>query len=514
MGCRGEPLLAHAHLGLLDYTTYLALAEGWAADRAAGRLPDTVVTATHPPAVTVGRDAPDPEGELLAPAAELERRGLGPHLVERGGRATYHGPGQLMVYPVVDLGARGLGPADLAGLLLEAARSVLERWGTGPLEVRHGLWARGAKLASLGLGVSGGLTRHGLAVNLEPERGPGWSLVVPCGRPGLPVTDLLTLTGRRPDRRALGLALASALAGSLGCRAVPLAPEELLGKKPPWLVLRAAGGADEVPPDVPTVCEAADCPNRARCRLDGRRTYLLLGPACTRACTFCRVPDGSQPRPPDPEEPTRVARDVAALTAGRAGTPIRRVVLSSVTRDDLPDGGAAHLARAVAEVRRLAPGVEVEVLVPDFAGDPAALDAVLAARPDVVGHNLETVPRLYPSVRPGASYRGSLALLARAAAAGHETRSGLLLGLGEDPVEVLGVLRDLLRAGCRRLWLGQYLRPTPAHHPVARYAAPAEFMRLAAHARALGFDEVAAGPLVRSSCSDSGQGRKEGPEWW
>jgi len=175
--------------------------------------------------------------------------------------------------------------------------------------------------------------------------------------------------------------------------------------------------------------------------------------------------------------------------------------VTSVTRDDLPDGGAAQFAATVHALRRELPGALVEVLVPDFRGRTGAMETVLRARPDVVGHNLESVPGLYPRVRPGAEYAEALALIARASASGVPTRSGLLLGLGEDGAEVLGVMRDLARAGCRRLWLGQYLRPTPARRPVARYVSLAEFERLAAHARRLGFEEVAAGPLVRSSCS-------------
>ncbi|HCW50873.1 MAG TPA: hypothetical protein DGR79_02215 [Clostridiales bacterium] len=213
---------------------------------------------------------------------------------------------------------------------------------------------------------------------------------------------------------------------------------------------------------------------------------------------------GRAPAPPDPDEPRRVAE-----AAARSGVPpsasgrvaVRHVVVTSVTRDDLPDGGAAQFAATVHALRRELPGALVEVLVPDFRGRTGAMETVLRARPDVVGHNLESVPGLYPRVRPGAEYAEALALIARASASGVPTRSGLLLGLGEDGAEVLGVMRDLARAGCRRLWLGQYLRPTPARRPVARYVSLAEFERLAAHARRLGFEEVAAGPLVRSSCS-------------
>lgn len=538
--------LGHTHLGLTDYRAYLELARTVVDARLAGRLPDVVVTTSHLPVVTLGRDTTGAGAELRRPEADLARRGVAVHRVGRGGRATYHGPGQLMVYPFVNLRELGVAPVDFAVLLQEAVRRAVREAGAGarvggPVDAGgpvgagrtaggraalavaadRGLWVesdrgqvgprRRAKLASVGLEVRGGVSVHGLALNVEPEPGPGFALVWPCGDPDVRTTDLLTLTGVRFDRWALGERVARTLAGFLGLQAVPLAAEELPGVKPPWLVGRARAGlsgeGDRDCPALPTVCVAADCPNQGRCAAAGRATYLLLGPSCTRRCSFCRVSDGARPAPPDPEEPWRVARAVAGASAApRAAVaggprPGAHVVLTSVTRDDLPDGGAAHFAATVAAVRRLVPEVTVEVLVPDFRGKPGALETVLAARPDVVGHNLETVPRLYPRVRPGASYRASLALLARAAAAGAETRSGVLLGLGEDGAEVLGVVRDLAAAGCRRLWLGQYLRPGPGRHPVARYASPAEFERLARAARAMGFGEVAAGPLVRSSCA-------------
>lgn len=500
-------VLAHTHLSVLDYGRYLRLAETWAAEREVGRLPDLVVTTTHLPVVTVGRDSPDPGSELRVSAWRgQERPGSGPvavHWVGRGGRATYHGPGQLMVYPVVDLAETGLGPVDFVARLLEAARLAVDEWGLAGVRADQGLWAGGAKLASVGLEVRRGVTRHGLSLCLGPEPGPGFALVHPCGTPGLRLTNLADLTGARPNRRALGRSIAAHLARLLGRRPAPLASEELLEAKPPWLVTRQSG--DLRPSGLPTVCAAADCPNQARCASEGRVTYLILGPGCTRGCAFCRVPaEDERPAPADPSEPERIARAVADLTAsqGVAAPGLgRKVVVTSVTRDDLPDGGAGQFAATVRAIRRQAPGSEVEVLVPDFRGHPEALRQVIEARPDVIGHNLETVPRLYPAIRPGAGYARSLALVVSASASPVPVRSGLLLGLGEETAEVLDVIRDLAQAGCRRLWLGQYLRPTPRHHPVARYAPPAEFDRLAAYARKLGFTEVAAGPLVRSSCS-------------
>ena len=269
-------------------------------------------------------------------------------------------------------------------------------------------------------------------------------------------------------------------------------------RKPPWLKRpfpRAAGGAavagslDRL--GLFTVCQEAHCPNQGECFNRGTATFLLLGPRCTRACTFCAVQKGP-PRPPDPDEPRRVAR--AARDLG-----LDYCVLTMVTRDDLADGGAGQVARTVRALRRLQPGLGVEVLVSDLGGGRSALETVLAAGPQVLNHNLETVPRLYGQVRPQADYRRSLELLARAAKADMVTKSGLMLGLGEEIGEVLAVMDDLRRAGCRILTLGQYLAPSPDHHPVVRYLEPRQFEQLAVEARKRGFAAVASGPYVRSS---------------
>ena len=276
------------------------------------------------------------------------------------------------------------------------------------------------------------------------------------------------------------------------------------GAKPPWLRvtigqndtfaatrtrLRAYG--------LHTVCEEAACPNLGRCWRHGRATVMLLGDRCTRGCRFCNV-DKRAVLPPDPGEPQRVAQALRE-------TGLKEVVLTSVTRDDLPDGGAAHWARTVEALHAAAPGVMVEVLVPDFNGDPAAIDAVIRARPEVFGHNLETVPRLYPQARPQADYARSLAVLRQASAAGMITKTSVMLGLGETPEELEQTLRDARAAGCSIFYAGQYLQPTPRHLPVARYVEPAEFDRLRAAAMALGFEFVASAPLVRSSYHEDGQ---------
>ncbi len=273
-------------------------------------------------------------------------------------------------------------------------------------------------------------------------------------------------------------------------------------RQPPWLRFTIPSGpsfrataAEVRRAGVATVCQEARCPNVADCW--GRRTatVMLLGDTCTRGCRFCSVKTARTPAPPDPDEPARVAE-----LAARLGW--RYVVLTSVDRDDLPDAGAAHYAETVRRVREALPDAQVEVLIPDFGGDPTRLARVLQAGPHVLGHNLETVRRLTPLVRdPRASYDTSLAVLAEANR--FRTRpvvkSSLLLGLGETRDEVSEALRDLRAVGCESLAVGQYLQPGKAQVPVARYVTPDEFAALADEARALGFSRVASAPLVRSS---------------
>ena len=245
--------------------------------------------------------------------------------------------------------------------------------------------------------------------------------------------------------------------------------------------------------DLHTVCQSAKCPNRHECWNSGTATMMILGDICTRHCRFCAVAKGS-PVGVDLEEPLRVA--VAAREMG-----LQYVVITSVTRDDLPDGGAGVFSETICAVRREIPGVRVEVLVPDFKGSQESLRAVLEAKPDVFAHNLETVRRLQPVVRPQASYECSLSGLRFAADFRPRVavKSGLMLGMGESNEEVAQALGDLVKAGCEMLTLGQYLAPSAKHHPVARFVEPDEFEGCAAKARAIGFKSVAAAPRVRSS---------------
>jgi lipoic acid synthetase len=290
-------------------------------------------------------------------------------------------------------------------------------------------------------------------------------------------------------------------------RAAPQ-PDAGSGRLPRWVAVRARPlgsghgtralmkGAGLV-----TVCEEARCPNLGACYDRGVATFMVLGETCTRACAFCAVQTGT-PAPPDPAEPERLAR-----AAARMG--LKHVVVTSVDRDDLPDGGIGHFAATVAAVREALPEATVEVLTPDFRGVPDAGARIARAGADVFNHNVETVPRQYDAVRPGADYRRSLDLLAGVKAAAPETwtKSGLMVGLGETDEELFAVFRDLRAAGCDVLTVGQYLRPTARHRPVSRYLPPDGFAALKDAAREMGFAHVAAGPMVRSSFHADGHYR-------
>jgi len=271
-------------------------------------------------------------------------------------------------------------------------------------------------------------------------------------------------------------------------------------RKPEWLRVKTQGteGLWEVKSmldrlSLHTVCQEANCPNVMECFGRKTATFMILGNICTRNCTFCNVTKGDT-SPPDPGEPARVAQAVKELG-------LKHAVITSVTRDDLADGGAAHFAAVIEEIKQTSPLTVVEVLVPDFQGSLDALAMVVEAGPQVINHNLETVPRLYPEVRPRADYRRSLELLSRVKkmSSGIRTKSGIMLGLGEKRDEVLGIMRDLRDVGCDLLTIGQYLAPSERHHPVVEYVHPSVFAEYKEIGQEMGFSYVASAPLVRSS---------------
>ena len=288
--------------------------------------------------------------------------------------------------------------------------------------------------------------------------------------------------------------------------------ERRFDPKPEWLKVRFPGGPEYLrlkglmrERRLHTVCEEARCPNIGECWEAGTATFMILGDTCTRACAFCAIKSG-RPLPLDTGEPLRVAQAVRRMG-------VRHAVVTSVNRDDEPDGGAAVFAATIRWIRRLSPGTSVEVLIPDFVGNWEALATVMAARPEILNHNTETVPRLYPRVRPKARYERSLELLRRARELAPDgiTKTGVMVGLGETRHELLLVMTDLADAGCDVLTVGQYLRPSVKHAPVERYYRPEEFEELAEEGRRLGLRHVEAGPLVRSSYHAERQVASLGP---
>lgn len=275
-------------------------------------------------------------------------------------------------------------------------------------------------------------------------------------------------------------------------------PETGTRARPEWLKVRVPGGETYSrlknlirSQTLHTVCEEARCPNMGECWNNGTATFMILGDVCTRSCGFCAVKTG-RPTELDADEPRRVAQAVKMMN-------VRHAVITSVNRDELYDGGAQIFAETIRQVRATNPGTKVEVLIPDFQGEEFALNVVLDALPDILNHNLETVPRLYKVVRPQAKYERSIALLERAKRRGFVTKTGMMLGIGERTEEVIEVMKDIRRVNCDILTLGQYLQPTKSHLPVVRFVHPEEFVSLKLAGLEMGFKHVESGPLVRSS---------------
>ncbi len=491
---------------------------------------DYLLLLEHPPVYTLGTRA-DPAHVLVPPAvvgAELVR-------TDRGGDVTYHGPGQLVGYPIVTLPEWRDGTRDVVAYVRKLEAVLIAALGDlGIAAERHdrftGVWVGDAKIAALGVKVARGRTRHGFALNIEPDLGM-FDHIVPCGIPDKAVTSLAALLPSSPSMRRVVDAVVASFAEHFGHDPVerqdvvwrespatptaPRAPVRLLGRlaeagvhidavddltlhRPEWMKVRANMGADYRATkrvmrtlELHTVCEEAGCPNIYECWADRTATFMILGDRCTRACGFCQV-DTRKPLVPDPGEPERVADAVAKLGLAHA-------VVTSVARDDEPDGGAAIFAATIRAIRERMPATRVEVLIPDCKGDPDALATIFDARPDVLNHNLETVARLQRAARPSAAYSRSLTVLARARSAGLVTKSGIICGMGETEVELRGAIADLRSVGVDILTLGQYLRPSARHLPVVRWWHPDELAALGAYAESLGFAHVEAGPLVRSS---------------
>lgn len=496
---------------------------------------DYLLMLEHPNVVTLGL-----RGDMSHVLVDPEAFGARVLRTDRGGDVTYHGPGQLVAYPVVSVAMRPGAVPAYVGQVEQTVIDTLADFGieSGRLCGFPGVWVdpKGPsprKICAVGVRISRGRSMHGLALNVHPDM-EWFSRIVPCGIRDMGVTSLAA-EGVDCSMEEVVEAFSSRAIATwaphgeferqdvAGARSPPV-PESVeprvpgsavrirlrqagvdpeLGvpindRKPSWLRAPVIMGGEYRSLgrtmrdlDLVTVCEEAGCPNIYECWSEGTATFMINGDRCTRACGFCLV-DTRRPLPADPGEPDRVAEAVARMHLAHA-------VVTAVARDDLYDGGAAGFAATVTAIRQLCPGTSVELLVPDCKGGALALDTIFAVRPDVLNHNLETVARLQRAVRPSAGYARSLAVLARAHRAGLVTKSGLILGMGETAGEVRGALVDLRSVGVSIVTLGQYLRPSARHTPVCRYWRPEEFDELGLYAKSLGFRHVESSPLTRSS---------------
>lgn len=494
---------------------------------------DALLLVEHPPTYTLGVRT-DPANILVSPEAV----GAACVRTDRGGDVTFHGPGQLVGYPIKKV---AMGPDAIPNhvrWIEQLLIDTLADLGLPNASRFHGypgVWldvdTNPRKIAAIGVRVSRGRSMHGFALNVSTDL--AWfDHIVPCGIADFAVTSLhnegvdvslqhvadalvarVGTTDRadvawahRPDdlsafsrAHAEGSNAPVRLLGRLNAAGVDTSTSlPVQQRKPEWLRVKADFSPEYQAlkktmrsNDLVTVCEEAGCPNIYDCWNDGTATFMINGERCTRACGFCLV-DTRKPAPLDPDEPRRVAAATQELG-------LKHVVITCVARDDLADGGAGAFARTVEAIREIAPATTVELLISDCKGDAISLGTIFDARPDVLNHNLETVARLQRAVRPSAGYARSLAVLARAKDAGLTTKSGLMVGLGESHDEVLGALRDLRAVGVDIATIGQYLRPTGHHLPVARWWAPEEFATLKTEAEALGFAHVECSPLTRSS---------------
>jgi lipoic acid synthetase len=548
MSARDELLVCN--LGATPYRDATALQERVRAARQDDRIADVLLLLEHPPVYTRGRRSkPD---ELTLGEAFYAQRGIEVIDTDRGGRVTYHGPGQLVGYPIMRV-------ADVHIHLRAIERAIVDVLAAHGIDARArtdegpdytGVWVAERKIASIGVHLSRGVSTHGFAINVDNDLEP-FSWIVACGLPDVQMTSLaleLERKGARsrgaddgsaPLRERVRAEIAERFAAVHGLEPVAIDEQRLPGgasaplpaaapvatrsranpggmdvsaklgaevrplreRKPPWLKVPSPGGeryralrsliSDE---NLHTVCQEAACPNVGECWERGTATFMILGDTCTRRCGFCNVKTG-KPTWHDPLEPARVARSIARMG-------LRHAVITSVDRDDLADKGAGAFAAVIRQVRRQAPGCRVEVLTPDFQGQEMPLARVIGERPDVFNHNVEVVPRLYPLARRGSEFERSCRVLALAREMGEGevvTKSGLMVGLGESAEEMLDAFMRLRDQGVSVLTVGQYLRPSAQHLPVVRYWHPDEFAELERAAYAMGFEHVAAGPLVRSS---------------
>lgn len=533
-----DALLRVRWLGRLPYLEAWDLQRAVWDGRVEGRTSDDyLLLMEHPPVYTVGRNGD--ESNLLVSRETLAERHVDVHHVDRGGDITFHGPGQLIGYPILRLeDPKQIVPhvRRMEQVLIDGLSDLgVESWREPGLT---GVWTEKGKIAAIGVRVSRSVSTHGFALNLDPDMSY-FDQMHPCGITDRRVTSVSEVLGRsvsleeavevlvphfqrvfeyeenetqlaaftRGQGRDRSYEVDRLLdAGTFSADSRGADPIMINGRlpgepaRPEWMRVTARMDSEYLELkklmrglELNTVCEEAGCPNIYECWSQGTATLMILGDKCTRACGFCNVTTG-RPTEFDVMEPFRAAEAIASMN-------LQHAVITSVNRDDLDDGGSGVFAATIRESRRASPGTEIEVLIPDFKGDPDALQTIMDERPEVLNHNTETVLRLQREIRTSANYGRSLALLARAKWANPDglTKSGLIVGMGETEEEVMGALADLRTVGVDIITIGQYLRPTPRHRAIHRYAHPTEFDRYKQYGAAIGLPHVESGPLVRSS---------------
>jgi len=528
-----EKSFAVCDCGLTDFQETLREQQQLVEQRRNGQVGDTVLLAEHRPVITLG--ARRLINEVLISPEALAEQDIAVAQIRRGGGATAHSPGQIVFYPILELRGINLSVGQYIRELEAIGIELLEQLGvySERREGLRGLWVGGKKIGFVGVRVSRGITYHGMSINIQNDLAI-FDYIVPCGLEGVTITSVLAETGQEHSMAEVKQRLSGLLGEHFANEGfVENRPEmgkmRTAGKLAPWLRRRLPAGGDyEQTANIlsslglETICVSANCPNRGQCWSRGTATVLILGNICTRGCRFCSVPKGrpsmvqvpkgqanvapfdcaqgklataKQSLPPDVSEPERIAEMVKQMG-------LKYLVITSVTRDDLPDGGASHFRDCINKVRSEVANIDFEILTPDFNGcQERALKILGEAGPFVFGHNIETVSELYPTVRPGGDYQRSLRLLKLAGQSYPDMpiKSSIMLGLGEADKQVKGVLEDLRRAGCSRIVIGQYLRPSKDALPVVNYVEPARFDYWKQEAKLLGFSWVLASPFARSS---------------
>ena len=524
-------------LGNLPYSEALILQKGLKESVAGEHNPyDYLLLLEHNNVITIGRTGDT--NNLLLDSEELEKKGIEFFETDRGGDVTFHGKGQLIGYPIMRL----QDPKKVIPFVRSLEQTIIKTLDSFDIEAFSkeddtGVWTSEGKIASIGVKVSKWTTYHGFALNIF-DKLEGFDFINPCGNQEEKIASVHTFNTEISfddvvnkitetftaefGYKDVGIQMSQFTPTQLkkhkkheidemldkgvfqkNNNLVPITIKGLLPnepERPEWMKVKANLGKDYrdlknliSEKKLNTVCEEASCPNIYECWSMGTATFMIMGDTCTRACGFCDVNTG-KPNDLDELEPLRVAESVLTMELTHA-------VITSVNRDDLPDGGSNFFAQTINEVKRLNPSTSVEVLIPDFKGDKGAIDNIIEASPEVLNHNLETVPRLQREIRTAASYGRSLSLLqyAKESAFLGKTKTGLIVGMGEEFEEVIAVLEDLSQINVDIVTIGQYLRPTAKHRPIHRYVDKEEFIKYKSIGESFGIPHIESGPLVRSS---------------